>query len=194
MDATVAKVKEFVDQGDLRFAAELGSHAVFADPSHAEAKETLAAVFEQLGLGSENATWRNCFLTGAQELRRGVAPTAIAASQAVALAMSITQLFDTLSLNIVGSQAWDEKFSIAWHFTDSGEEYRMELSHGALIHHPATRKRDADLDITLTKLGLLQLMATGKFDGLQTKGDTGVWKRLTGLLDKADPNFTIVVP
>ncbi|MFE3795852.1 MBL fold metallo-hydrolase [Nocardia tengchongensis] len=194
VDATVAKVKEFADQGDLRFAAELGGHAVFADPSHAEAKQTLAAVFERLGFGSENATWRNCFLTAAQELMQGVAPTAIAASQAVALAMSITQLFDTLSLNIVGSKAWDEKFSIAWHFTDSGENYRMELSHGALIHHPAARKREADLDVTLTKLGLLQLIATGKFDGLQTKGDTGVWQRLTGLLDKSDPNFAIITP
>ncbi|MTE15959.1 alkyl/aryl-sulfatase [Nocardia aurantiaca] len=194
IDATVAKVKEFADKGDLRFAAELGSHAVFADPSHAGAKQSLAEVFEKLGFGSENATWRNCFLTGAQELLQGVSPTPISASQAVALAMSTTQLFDTLSLNIVGPQAWAEKFSIAWHFTDSGENYHMELSNGALIHHPATRTRDADLDITLTKLGLLQLMATGSFDGLQTKGDTGVWRRLTGLLDKADPNFTIVLP
>ncbi|MFE4462932.1 alkyl/aryl-sulfatase [Nocardia tengchongensis] len=194
VDATVAKVKEFADQGDLRFAAELGSHAVFADPSHAGAKETLATVFERLGFGSENATWRNCFLTGAQELRQGITPAALAASQAVALAMSITQLFDTLSLNIVGSKAWDEKLSIAWHFTDTGEGYRMELSHGALIHHPATRKREADLDVTLTKLGLLQLIATGKFDGLQTKGDTGVWQRLAGLLDKSDPNFAVITP
>ncbi|MGW4535031.1 alkyl/aryl-sulfatase [Nocardia sp. NPDC004340] len=194
VDATVAKVNEFADQGDLRFAAELGSHAVFADPSHAGAKEALAAVYDRMGYGSENATWRNCFLTGAQELRQGVDATKMEASQAVALAMSVTQLFDTLSLNIVGSKAWDEKFSIAWHFTDRREDYRMELSHGALIHHPATRKRDADLDITLTKMGLLQLMATGKFDGLETKGDTGVWQRLTGLLDKSDPNFAIVTP
>lgn len=194
VDATVAKVKEFADQGDLRFAAELGSHAVFADPSNAAAKETLATVFDRLGYGSENATWRNCFLTGAQELRQGITPSALAASQAVALAMSITQLFDTLSLNIVGSKAWNEKLSIAWHFTDTGEDYRMELSHGALIHHPATRKREADLDVTLTKLGLLQLIATGKFDGLQTKGDTGVWQRLTGLLDKSDPNFAVITP
>ncbi|MFE3190975.1 alkyl/aryl-sulfatase [Nocardia sp. NPDC059240] len=194
VDATVAKVKEFADQGDLRFAAELGSHAVFADPSHTGARQTLAEVYQRLGFGSENATWRNCFLTGAQELLHPVASTPLTASQAVALAMSITQLFDTLSLNVVGSRAWAEKFSIAWHFTDSGENYHMELSNGALIHHPATRKRDTDLDITLTKLGLLQLMATGSFDGLQTSGDTGVWQRLTGLLDKADPNFAIVTP
>ena len=32
VDATVAKAREFVEQGDLRFAAELASHAVFAEP------------------------------------------------------------------------------------------------------------------------------------------------------------------
>ena len=32
VDATVARAREFADSGDLRFAAELASHAVFADP------------------------------------------------------------------------------------------------------------------------------------------------------------------
>ena len=32
IDATVARAQEFADAGDLRFAAELASHAVFADP------------------------------------------------------------------------------------------------------------------------------------------------------------------
>jgi alkyl sulfatase BDS1-like metallo-beta-lactamase superfamily hydrolase len=29
-------------------------------------------------------------------------------------------------------------------FADSGEAYRMELSNGALIHHPTTRTDPAD--------------------------------------------------
>ena len=29
-----AKAQEFLDEGDLRFAAELASHAVFAEPDH----------------------------------------------------------------------------------------------------------------------------------------------------------------
>ena len=39
IDATVAKAEQFADQGDLRFAAELASHAVFAEPNHAAAKD-----------------------------------------------------------------------------------------------------------------------------------------------------------
>src|SRR3954465_14255839 len=33
VDATGARAREFADSGDLRFAAELASHAVFADPA-----------------------------------------------------------------------------------------------------------------------------------------------------------------
>ena len=68
VDATVARAREFADSGDLRFAAELASHAVFADPAHAGAKTLLGEVFTRLGYGSECGTWRNNFLAGAQEL------------------------------------------------------------------------------------------------------------------------------
>ena len=36
--------------GDLRFAAELLKHAVFAEPDNAEATEALAGVYDRLGL------------------------------------------------------------------------------------------------------------------------------------------------
>ena len=62
------KAQQFADTGDLRFAAELVSHAVFADPDHAAAKALLADVLTRLGYGAECATWRNNYLTGAQEL------------------------------------------------------------------------------------------------------------------------------
>ena len=38
VDATVAKAREFAEQGDLRFAAELASHAVFAEPDDQAAR------------------------------------------------------------------------------------------------------------------------------------------------------------
>ena len=82
-------------EGDLRFAAELASHAVFAAPDSDEAKEVLADALTRLGYGSENATWRNCYLMGARELRAGIKPTGLAASAGMARAMTITQLFDS---------------------------------------------------------------------------------------------------
>ena len=74
----------------------------------------LAAVFEQLGYGAENATWRNCFLMGARELRHGpVAHTALSGA-GLAPAMTVTQIFDTIAIRIDGPKAWDEQLSIEW--------------------------------------------------------------------------------
>jgi alkyl sulfatase BDS1-like metallo-beta-lactamase superfamily hydrolase len=140
IDATVAKASEFADAGDLRFAAELASYAVFADPSSEPAKTMLADVLTRLGYGAECATWRNNYLTGALELRGAVVDVAVSAV-GMARALTITQLFDSLAIRIDGKRAWDTTASIRWHFTDSDEEYRMELSNGALIHHPTTQCR-----------------------------------------------------
>jgi alkyl sulfatase BDS1-like metallo-beta-lactamase superfamily hydrolase len=78
--------------------------------------------------------------------------------------------------------------------TDTNERYRMELCNGALIHHPTTRQDPADLTITLTKLGLLKLMATRSLDGLETSGDPQTWTRILALTDRPDPDFPIVTP
>ena len=59
------------DVGDYRWAAELLNHAVFGDPSAKSAKELLARTYEQMGYQAEAATWRNSYLTAAQELRNG---------------------------------------------------------------------------------------------------------------------------
>jgi alkyl sulfatase BDS1-like metallo-beta-lactamase superfamily hydrolase len=147
---------------------------VFADPGSAEAKDVLATALTRLGHGAENATWRNCFLKGATELREGIKPTPISASSGMARAMTVTQIFDTIAIRIDGSRAVSTALSVLWHFTDSGERYWMELSNGVLIHHPTRRTPQADLTVTLTAPQLLGMLATGSLDGVDTTGNPGV--------------------
>src|SRR5690348_2494577 len=104
VDATIGRAREFADAGDLRFAAELASHAVFADPSSDPAKTLLADVLTRLGYSAECATWRNNFLTGAKELRGTVVDTAVSAA-GMAGALTVTQLFDSLAIRIDGKRA-----------------------------------------------------------------------------------------
>jgi len=192
-DQLAARAREFLDDGDLRFAAELASHAVFADAGSSAAKDVLAQALQQLGYGAECATWRNCFLMGSQELRGGVAPTAISAS-GMARAMTVTQLFDTIAIRIDGPRAAGARLSIRWDFTDRDERYLMELSNGVLIHYPTRREPAADLSLTLTHPQLLGLLASGSLDGITTAGDPSVLKTLLSLTDEADPSFAIVTP
>ena len=193
IDATVARAQEFADSGDLRFAAELASHAVFADPSHDMARTLLADVFTRLGYGSECGTWRNNYLTGAQELG-GQVVTSMVSSAGMASALTITQLFDSLAIRINGMRAWDTTASIRWHFTDTGETYRMALSNGVLTHHPTTRTPPADLVVTLTKAQLLGMLAGGSPDGVRFDGDPNTFAMIVGFTDDPDPSFAIVTP
>ena len=172
---------------------ELVNHLVFADPANQDAKSTLADVFERLAMGAECATWRNCYLTGADELRNGVKPTAIGAS-GMAAALSVPQLFDTMAIRLDGPRAWDLKVVIDWHFTDLDEHYRLRVQHGVLTYSPQVGQGAADAVFTLTKPQLLTLLAGGGMDGVTVEGDASVMTQVVGMLDAPDPNFAVVTP
>jgi linear primary-alkylsulfatase len=193
VDATVQHARDFAERGDFRFAAELASHAVFADDQHAGARGTLAYVLERLGYGAECATWRNCYLSGAYELRHGIQPEP-AVTTGLAAAMTTTQLFDSIALRIDGKRAWNEQISISWQFTDSGDRYHMELSNGALIHYLTQQSAAADLTITLTRQDLFRILATGTVEGIAHTGDPAVMQRLLALTASPNPDFPIVTP
>jgi alkyl sulfatase BDS1-like metallo-beta-lactamase superfamily hydrolase len=196
VDATVAKAISFLEKGDLRFAAELASHAVFAAPDSETARQVLCTALTELGYGSECATWRNCFLIGAQELFHAIEHTEVS-SAGMAPALTVTQLFDSIAIRINGPKAWNERLRINWTITGGGgsdEGYRMELSNGALIHFPTTLREEADLTVTLTKAQLIGLLLEGRTDGVDMSGDAAVLATLVGLIDSPDPDFAVVTP
>ncbi|MER6626148.1 alkyl sulfatase dimerization domain-containing protein, partial [Streptomyces sp. NPDC000931] len=194
-DTVVARARAYADDGDPRFAAQLLRHAVFADPAHAGARELLASVFQRLGEGAENATWRNCYLTGASELRGGVAHTGLAASGMAAM-LTVTQLFDTVSIRVDGLRAAALSVVIDWNITDLGETYRTEVSNGVLVHWPTAGEGDGTTDLTLrlTKARLLGLLAYGDTDGIDHDGDLDAVRRVMEVLERPDPDFAIVTP
>jgi alkyl sulfatase BDS1-like metallo-beta-lactamase superfamily hydrolase len=194
--AVLDKAQAYADNGDLRFAAELLKHAVFADPEDSAARDALADVYQRLGYRAENATWRSFFLTGALELRKGIKPTPIADLGAgMAGALTVEQLFDTLAIRVDGPRAAAESLVIDWQFTDSKMTVRLALSNGVLIQTENPRSRaTADLTLTLTKPQLLGILAGRGLDGIEHTGDPAVLGRLTSLLDTPDPAFPIVTP
>jgi alkyl sulfatase BDS1-like metallo-beta-lactamase superfamily hydrolase len=194
VEATLAKAGEFFEQGDLRFAAELASHVVFAAPENAEARGLLADVFERLGYGSECATWRNCYLAGALELRTNEIPPTVLDPAGMAPALTVTQLFDSIAIRVDGPKAWNEHLTLTWHITDVDESYRMELSNGALIHYPTSAEGDADLELSLTRQQLGVLLFAGRTDGVTMSGDVSVLGTLVALTDSPNPDFAVVTP
>jgi alkyl sulfatase BDS1-like metallo-beta-lactamase superfamily hydrolase len=181
-----------------RRAAEVLDHVVFAEPSHAEAKSLLADVFERLGYGSENGTWRCEFLSASMELRTGNFGTpAATASPDIVAHLSPEMLFDALAVQVDGPKAWDLDLAIRWNLPDHGTSYRTTLHNGVLTY---VKNSDKPVGLTLTApAAALIALAQGHMDavrlnGLTTDGDEGQLASLFSVLQPGDPNFNIIEP
>ena len=201
-DEVLRKAEASLADGDLRWVAEVTSHVVFADPANTTARELLARAFDQLGYGSENATWRNFFLSGALELRGGVVRSADRAASADLLgALSVEHVFDSLAVRVDGPKAADLSLTVAWHFTEPEGRYLMRLSNGVLSHRPGREGDEADATIRLARsalddlltnrVALDELLTSGR---LVLEGDVAALGSLFGVLDHPDPGFAIVTP
>jgi alkyl sulfatase BDS1-like metallo-beta-lactamase superfamily hydrolase len=201
-DEVLRKAEASLADGDLRWVAEVTSHVVFADPANTAARELLARAFDQLGYGSENATWRNFFLSGALELRGGVVRSADRAVSADLLgALSVEHVFDSLAVRVDGPKAADLSLTVAWHFTEPEGRYLMRLSNGVLSHRPGREGDEADATIRLARsalddlltnrVALDELLTSGR---LVLEGDVAALGSLFGVLDRPDPGFAIVTP
>lgn len=198
VDAVIAKGREYAERGDLRFAATLLNHAVFAAPGNDAARHALAEVYDQLGYGSENGTWRNFFLVGARELRHGPTPSDLnAADPEMMGALTVDMIIDSLAVRIDGPRAAEFDCTIDWKLTDEDRVIRLTLSRGALTHRTATPhaplRGPADLTMTMTKPQLLNLLS-GRGEGVAFDGELAALTRLVGFLDTPDPRFAIVTP
>lgn len=194
-EAILPKARQALEAGDLRWAAQVLNYVVFDDPDNTDARELLAQVYDRLGHGSENGTWRNFYLQGAAELRHGRADDSIdSASPDVAGALTIEQVFDSIAIRVDGPRAADTRLSIDWNFTDTKDKVRLILANGVLTQTHAHTGTPADLTLTLTKPQLLGLIANQSMDGVQVDGDEKALTTLVGLLDEPDRNFNIVTP
>lgn len=196
-DEVVRKAQGSFDAGDFRWAAEVLSHVVFAQPDHAGARELLAATFDQLAYGSENGTWRNFYLSGAHELRHGRfgTPASTAAADLMAQ-LTPEQLFDAVAIRVDGPRSWDLHLRLDVDLTD-GDRFRLTLRNGVLTYTSATQHTEADLTLRMPRAALGALMSgadPAAIEGVDVSGDPTVLGTLLGALDEPDPDFAIVTP
>ncbi|KFY28805.1 hypothetical protein V491_00274 [Pseudogymnoascus sp. VKM F-3775] len=190
-EEVLKKSQVFIGQRDLRFAATLLGHVVAAgdEPGnnaavYLQCKKLLAVVFEQLGFGSENATWRNFYLSQSLDLKNGKrTPPGKNSSGMAAFApnLLVEQWFGALSITIDGQEAGKEEqpFCIDIHVKDISEDWRLILSNGALSYRrqpteeQSPSRTKSDLALTMDKVGLCRLLngKSGGSDILAVKGD-----------------------
>ncbi|WP_369257822.1 alkyl/aryl-sulfatase [Streptomyces sp. R35] len=196
MSSAVSKARGFIRDGDLRFAATLLNHCVFAEPDAEKPKQLLARVYEKLAYATENAVWRNFYLTGAMELREGVKPPSTTTdSTDVKAALSVDQLIDAMSVRVNGPKAWDLDVAIDWYLPGQGRYWHLRLRNGVLTHTVDTKASgSAGLTLTMNKVQLLQLLAGKGLGSIQTSGDTALLTKLFSVIVTPTADFNIVTP
>ena len=200
-DKIMAKGKELHDQGKYLLASEILNKLIFAEPQNQPAKDLLADVYEQLGYQQENPGLRNSFLAGAYELRSGIpeGATPDAMTPDVARAMTTDLFLDFLAIMMDSRKAEGMEFTINLVTPDNGEQYIIELSNATLTNIEGYQADDADLTLTITRLGLGQVIAGVKSladqiaDGdAKAEGDLSVLKQLASTMVRFEIGFEIL--
>jgi len=202
-DAVVRKAQAAFDQGDYRWAAELGKHAVFANPDNKAARDVEADALEQLGYQTEDPAWRNEFLEGAWELRNGL-PKRVGtqtASPDTIRAMTVEMILDFMGMRIDGPKAEGKVITMNWILPDTHERFAVTLKNSALTYTENKQLPTADFTLTMPRSSMDSILlkesnvekelASG---AAKISGDQQKFKDLIGLLVPFDPLFNIVAP
>lgn len=179
------------------------NHVVYADPSNKAARELQADALEQMGYQAESGPWRNFYLSGAKELREGVkklgAPST--ASPDTIRAMDLDLLFDYAAMRLNGPKAEGKSMKLNWSFTDTNQQYVIELQNGARSHIAGRQATDADATVSLTRAKLNDVLLgqttfEKEFDSgsISVTGNPAPLKDLLSLLDTFEFWFNIVTP
>lgn len=200
--AVLARAKAAVEEGDYRWAATLLNHAVFADETNSAAREMLASVYTQLGYQAEAGTWRNIYLTGAQELRTGVVklPPVLFTEEFVAAAPT-SMLLDFAAVRVNPEKACARPFLLNIELTDRGERHLITVQNGVLVHEQGIYDPKSAATAQLSFKNFLMtiflkvpvgvLIAKGD---IRIDGDPSAYEALVDLIEPVDANFPIVTP
>lgn len=202
-NAVLQKARQSYAKGEYRWVAQVVKHVVFADPKNQAARNLEADALEQMGYQAESGPWRNFYLTGAQELRNGVAklPTPNTASPDTVRAMTPELFFDYLAVRLNGPKSANANMIMNVDLGDGGGKYLLELENGVLNHTPGGQAASPDVSVTLSRdtlngiiLGQTKLDDAIKSGAAKVTGNETKLRDFVSYLDNFEFWFNIVTP
>lgn len=200
-DKVLAQMHAAMEQGDYRWAAQLGNHLVFAEPDNKAAREAQADALEQLAYRSESAIWRNMYLTGAQELRQIKPQPSVRGTADLIRAATPTMFMDLLAVRMDADKAQGHDMTLNWNFTDLDLPFALTLRNGVLTYREHSSHAKADVTVTMTKAVLdrislrqLDFPTALKQGDIRLQGDAERFKAMLGMLTSFQPSFNVVTP
>ena len=196
-DAVLRKARKDFEKGDYQWVAQITKELVFADPSNQKARNLCADALEQLGYQAESGAWRNAYLMGAAELRKGnlsgLARTANGLGSAMK-EMTVDMLLDYISILTDANAAQNDDVTLNLIVTDVNEKFYVTRKNGILLSYSGENRPDAQATVTCKRLQLLALMQGQQAGQVQVSGDATVLKRLLAYASKFEKTFNVIEP
>ena len=196
-ELVLCKAKKDYAKGEYQWVAQITKELVYADPSNQKARNLCADALEQLGYQAESGAWRNAYLMGAAELRKGnLSKLARTASGLTATMgeMTIAMLLDYIAIMSDANAAQNDDLTLNLTVTDVNEQFYVTRKNGILLSYPGENRPDAQATVTCKRLQLLALMQGQQAGQVQISGDATVLKRLLAYASKFEKTFNVIEP
>ena len=196
-ELVLCKAKKDYAKGEYQWVAQITKELVYADPSNQKARNLCADALEQLGYQAESGAWRNAYLMGAAELRKGnlsgLARTANGLGSAMK-EMTVDMLLDYIAILTDANAAQNDDVTLNLTVTDVNEKFYVARNNGILFAYPGENRPDAQATVTCKRLQLLALMQGQQAGQVQISGDATVLKRLLAYASKFEKTFNVIEP
>ena len=152
-DAALKTGSEAYARGEYRWAAEVFNHVVFAAPANEDARNWLAASYEQLGYQAESGAWRSYYLTAAQDLRHGLPDIGDVnlANRDFLRAVPTAQLFDAMASRFNPEKMTGEPYVVQFRFEDTGETIAVHVGRSVIVPRAGEEASDPAATVTTNR-------------------------------------------
>jgi alkyl sulfatase BDS1-like metallo-beta-lactamase superfamily hydrolase len=197
---------EAYHEGDYRFVVDVLNNVVAYRGDLSNVNYLMGDAFEQLAYQSENALYRNWYLSAAYELRAGkgtASPVTEASPEQIAV-LPLENLIEVLSASLDSAKAAAlPRLRIA---LSIGKQPRtlLELSGGVLTHVAGSTSSEVDLELQASPADFAtllvdpgkagELMQAGK---VKYSGDLTAFQKLASVVDmnvRPSPNLVLTPP
>jgi alkyl sulfatase BDS1-like metallo-beta-lactamase superfamily hydrolase len=150
-DQVFNAAEQAFQSGDFQWTSELTALLVRVDNNDIAARHLKAAAFRAIGYATENTNWRGFYLSAALELEGEIEPKLIQQQIMSKLfkpsQLPTYQLLELLRYKIDAENIGDKHIKVAYRFTDTDENFTVEIRNSILQLHP---KKLPKVDVTMT--------------------------------------------
>lgn len=163
-EKVLVEADKLFSEGKPQLAAELATILITKNIKNMKARHLKAACYRKIGYQQVNSWWRAWYLTSALELEMKLDIQGLTKKRQELLrgwefvsSLSLEQIYSRFRYNVDPEKAKNKNIIIGMIFTDTEEQFSLEIRHSVLIHSEEIPE-NADVVLTMTRELLNQIL------------------------------------